>query len=147
MSCNLWEPWTCGQQVIGGAANTAAGQGWDAICQAFADAASGLFKAFGDAFTRITDVNLASSGVASPYGIMLVIAFSVAALLVFGQVIRTALTHDGSGLAQALSGVAKAFLARLLTAAVATAGLAAADTTTRYIVNASFGSQQALASR
>jgi hypothetical protein len=147
MSCNLWEPWTCGQQVIGGAANTAAGQGWDAICQAFADAASVLFKAFGDAFTRITDVNLASSGVASPYGIMLVIAFSVAALLVFGQVIRTALTHDGTALAQAMTGVAKAFLAWLLTAAVATAGLAAADTTTKYIVNASFGSQQALTNR
>jgi hypothetical protein len=147
MSCNVWEPWTCGQQVIGGAANTAASQGWDAICQAFADAAGVLFKAFGEAFTHITDVNLASSGIASPYGIMLVIAFSVAALLVFGQVMRTAWTHDGSGLAQALSGVAKAFLAWLATASVATAGLAAADTTTRYIVDASFGSQQALAGR
>ena len=147
MSCNVWEPWTCGTQVIGQAGSTAASQGWDAICLAFDDAASVLFKAFGDAFASISDVNLDSSGIASPYGIMLVIAMSVAALLVFGQVMRTAWTHDGTGLAQALSGVAKAFLAWLLTAAVATAGLAAADTTTQYIVNASFGSQQALAGR
>ncbi|HUN38547.1 MAG TPA: hypothetical protein VMU95_41685 [Trebonia sp.] len=147
MSCNPLQPWVCPQELVGGAASTAASQGWDVICQAFADAAALLFKAFGNAFTGIADVNLASSGIASPYGISLVIAFSVAALLVFGQVMRTAWTHDGSGLAQAISGVAKAFLAWLLTAAVATAALAAADTTTQYIVNASFGSQQALAGK
>jgi hypothetical protein len=71
----------------------------------------------------------------------------VAALLVFGGVIRTAWTHDGSGIAQAASGVAKAVLAWMLTAAVATAALQASDEITQFVVGQSFGSQQALADR
>ena len=60
----------------------------------------------------------------------------MAALLVFAGVIRTAWTHDGSGIAQAVTGVGKAVLAWMLTAAVATAALAASDQITRLVVDA-----------
>jgi hypothetical protein len=81
------------------------------------------------------------------YGISLGIAISVAALLLIGQVIRTAFTHDGSALATAVLGLGKAALAFLMTLTVAGAGLAAADALTSWIVTQSFGSAQALSAR
>ena len=106
-----------------------------------------LLKAFGQAFAALPTLNLDSAGISSTYGICLAIAASVAALLVFAGVIRTAWTHDGSGIAQAVSGVAKAVLAWMLTAAVATAALQASDEITQFVVAQPFGSQQALADR
>ncbi|HZR50391.1 MAG TPA: hypothetical protein VFB06_12815, partial [Streptosporangiaceae bacterium] len=129
--------------TIGGAVSSA----WQQVCQSFADAATQLLMAFAKAFAAIPDISLTSPGIRSVYGISLGIAVAVAALLLIGQVIRTALTHDGSALATGLTGVAKAALASLFTLAVATAGLAAADTITTQIVNGSFGSAQALSTR
>ena len=143
----LLDPLTClGNGVSGGAAD-AATSAWDAVCKSFAEAAAELLKAFGQAFAALPTLNLASAGISSTYGICLAIAATVAALLVFGGVIRTAWTHDGSGIAQAVSGVAKAVLAWMLTAAVATAALQASDEITQFVVDQSFGSQQALADR
>jgi hypothetical protein len=150
-SCDWTDPISCAKAILGGAASTAANTGvsaaWDAVCKSFADAAAQLLGAFGRGFAALPDLNIASAGITSTYGISLVIAGTVAALLVMGQAARTAWTHDGSGLAQALAGTAKAVLAWLLTAAVATTALAAADEVTRFVVNTSFGSQQALANR
>ena len=145
--CNLLDPATCIQKVVGGTSTTATSAAWDVICQSFVDAASALLKAFGDWFEGAPGLNLNSAGIAVPYGICLVIGSAVAALLIFGQIIRTMWTHDGSGMAQALTGTAKAVLAWLMTAAVATAGLAASDEMTKFIVNASFQSQQGLADK
>jgi hypothetical protein len=64
-----------------------------------------------------------------------------------GQVIHTAITHDGSGLAQGLAGVGKAALAFLLTLTIAATALEAADQLTSFIVTRTFGSTQALAAR
>jgi hypothetical protein len=147
-SCDWTDPLSCGASIIGGAiSSSAVPAAWDAVCKSFADAAAQLLAAFGKAFAALPDVRLSTAGITGTYGISLAIAGAVAALLVFGQVIRTAWTHDGSGLAQAVTGVAKAVLAWLLTAAVATAALAAADEVTRFVVDTSFGSQQALAVR
>ena len=147
-SCDWTDPLSCGASIIGSAVTSSAvPAAWDAVCKSFADAAAQLLAAFGKAFAALPDVRLSTAGIAGTYGVCLAIAGAVAALLVFGQVIRTAWTHDGSGLAQAVTGVAKAVLAWLLTAAVATAALAAADEVTRFIVDTSFGSQQALAVR
>jgi hypothetical protein len=143
----LLDPLTCLGHGITGGVNAEATSAWDTVCKSFASAAAELLKAFGEAFTALPTLNLASAGISSTYGICLVIGASVAALLVFGGVIRTAWTHDGSGIAQAVSGVAKAALAWLLTAAVATAALQASDEITRFVVDESFGSQQALANR
>jgi hypothetical protein len=143
----LLDPLDCLGIGVSGGVNDAATSAWDAVCKSFASGAAELLKAFGQAFTALPTLNLASAGISSTYGICLVIGATVAALLVFGGVIRTAWTHDGSGIARAVSGVAKAVLAWLLTAAVATAALQASDEITRYVVDQSFGSQQALADR
>jgi hypothetical protein len=132
-----------GGSAVGGEVSSA----WQQICQSFADAASDMLVAFGQAFAKIPPVNLGSSGITSVYGLSLDIAAPVAGLLIIGQVIRTALTHDGSPMATALTGLAKATLAFLLTLTIATAALAAADSVTEAIVTDSFGSQKALAAR
>jgi hypothetical protein len=145
--CDFLDPVSCIQKAVGGTSSTATNAAWNEICRSFADAASGMLQAFGTWFTKAPGLNLRAAGITVPYGISLVIGSAVAALLIFGQVIRTAWTHDGSPMAQALSGTVKAVLAWMLTAAVTTAGLAASDQVTQFIVTAAFGSQQGLAGR
>jgi hypothetical protein len=128
---------------VGGVVSSA----WQQVCQSFADAATQMLQAFANAFAAIPPVNLASPGISSVYAISLGIAASVAAMLLIGQVIRTAFTHDGSALAAGLTGIGKALLAFVLTVSVATAALTAADELTRVIVIQSFGSAQALSNR
>jgi hypothetical protein len=146
-SCG-WNPLCGGSSIfhglVGSAASSTIPAGWDAVCLGFAASAEWLLSAFMAAYAKIQDVSLSSAGIADSFGISLVIGSAVAALLVFGQVIRTLWTHDGSGMAQALVGVAKAVLAWLATAAVATAGIAAADSMTQFIVSASHDAQAGL---
>ncbi|MEV6968624.1 hypothetical protein AB0M47_26265 [Hamadaea sp. NPDC051192] len=126
--------------VIGGAASSA----WESVCKSFADAATGLMKQFADVFVAIPPVNVTSGGVRSVYAISLGLAASVAAILLLGQVIRTAFTRDGSALAHGLVGLGKAALAFMLTLTVAGTSLLAADELTAYIVNKAFGSPKGL---
>lgn len=147
INCIWNNPLDCFKPVVNGAVSSAAPAAWDAICKSFVTAASSVLKAFADAFTSVPDVNPASAGISSVYGMTLALSSVVAVLLVFGQVIRTALTASGDGLAQALIGGAKAFVAWVATAAVATAALTATDSATRWVVQRSFGSQAALAVR
>lgn len=143
----VFHPLTCLQSGATGVASDAATSAWDEVCKSFATGAADLLKAFGQAFTALPTLNLASAGISSTYGTCLAIAGTVSALVIFGQVMRTAWTHDGSGMAEALTGTVKAVLAWLLTAAVATASLQASDQVTNFVVDQSFGSQQALADR
>lgn len=138
---------SCFKGAVGSVAGSAVPAAWDAICKSFVSAASSLLRAFANAFTSVPDVNPASAGISGVYGMTLALSAVVAVLLVFGQVIRTALTASGDGLAQALIGGAKAFMAWVATAAVATAALAATDNATRWVIQRSFGSQAALAVR
>ena len=112
-----------------------------------ADAAAQILGAFGKAFVAIPPVNLGSGGVRNVYAISLGLAAAIAALLLLGQVIRTAVTHDGGGLAQGLTGIGKAALASLLTLTIAATALEAADQLTRFIVTRTFGSVQALSGK
>ena len=100
----LLDPLGCLTSAAGSGASDAANTAWDAVCKSFADAAAQLLKAFGQAFAALPTVNLETAGISSTYGISLAIAAVVAALLVFTGVIRTAWTHDGSGIAQAVTG-------------------------------------------
>ena len=143
----LLNPLACLSSAAGSGADDAATSAWDSVCKSFADAAAELLRAFGQAFAALPSLNLESAGISSTYGISLSVGAIVATLLVFAGVIRTAWTHDGSGIAQAVSGVAKAVLAWMLTAAVATAALQASDEITQFVVAQPFGSQQALADR
>ena len=147
MPCGLGNPAGCAGDVIGGLVGDAASSAWNDVCKSFADAAASLLSSFAKAFVAIPAIDLTGGGVRNVYTLSISLAAVVCALLLIGQVIRTALTHDGSALARGLTGVGKAALACLLTLSVAEAGLRAADEVTSWIVNASFGSQQALASK
>jgi hypothetical protein len=125
--------------------SSAANAVWDVMGTAFAGGAAALLKSFGNWFGAMPDLNLEAAGIAGPYAISFVIGSAVAALLIFGQVIRTLWTRDGTGIAQALTGTAKAVLAWLMTGTVATAALAASDEIARFIVTAEFGSQAGFA--
>jgi hypothetical protein len=136
-----------GNSAVHSATSSATNAAWSSICQSFVDAASTLFQEFGTAFTSIPDLNLHKAGLRAPYGIAEIIGSVVAALLILLQVARTLWTRDGTGIAQAVTGVAKTVLAWLLTASVATAALAASDDVSRFIVQATFGSTTALAAK
>ena len=146
MSCPA-NPLDCATAAVGSAIGGAASSAWDQVCKSFAVAASQLLGAFGKAFVAIPPVSVGSGGVRNVYAICLGLAAVVAALLLLGQVIRTAVTHDGSGLAQGLTGVGKAALAFLLTLTIAATALEAADQLTQFIVTQTFGSVQALSAK
>ena len=121
--------------------------GWEGICESFAKAAAQLLSSFAKSFVSIPPVNLSYASVRSVYGMSLEIAALIAAGLLMAQVIRTAVTHDGSAIAQGLIGVGKAALAFLLTLGAAATALRAADELTRWIIARSFGSPAALSAR
>jgi hypothetical protein len=152
MSCSLTNPIGCVTDTVLGsltsdAVGEMAGSAWESICKSFADALTDLLKTFATAFVKIPPVDLASNGVRSVYAISLGIAALVASLLVIGQVIRTAVTHDGRPLATAAVGLGKAVLAFLLTLTVASTSLVASDELTKYIVDNSLGGEQAFSDK
>ncbi|HUC58062.1 MAG TPA: hypothetical protein VMA95_11725 [Streptosporangiaceae bacterium] len=134
----------CLSVAAAGQQNAANPPGWEGICLSFAKAAQQLLDSFARSFTAIPPVDLTVTSVRSVYGLSLEIAALVAAVLLLTQVIRTAVTHDGSPIAQGLLGVGKAALAFVLTLAVAATALRAADELTTWIVVRSFGSTSAL---
>ena len=142
MACGITDLTGCVGDVVGSAVSSV----WDNICQSFGNAATSMLQSFGNAFASPnTDaVNLGSDGVHGVYAISLAIAGVVAALLLLFQVLRTVWTHEGSALAQGLTGVGKAALAFLLTIGVTTAGVQAADYISEYIVKQGFGTDAGL---
>jgi hypothetical protein len=140
-------PLDCTTEIAGNAIGSVASSAWNQVCRSFADAASQLLDAFGKAFVAIPPVSLGSNGVRNVYAISLGLAAVIAALLLLGQVIHTTVTHDGSGLAQGLTGIGKAALAFLLTLTIAATALEAADQLTSFIVTQTFGSTQALSAK
>jgi hypothetical protein len=147
MACNsLTNPAGCLGPVTGGQSASPT-QGWDAICASFAHAAQQLLSSFAGSFVSIPSLNLSAPGVRSVYGLSLVIAGLIAAVLLMLQVIRTVLTHDGSAMAHGLAGIGKAALAFVLTLGIAATALRASDELTSWIVARTFGSPQALSSK
>jgi hypothetical protein len=140
MSCGITDPLSCVGKLAAGEATSA----WDAVCASFATAADALLKAFARSFTAIPPVDLASPAVKSVYAICLGIAAGVAAVLLLGQVIRTAISRDGSPLAEGLTGIGKAAIACMLTLVITSAAVTAADSLTSYIIDRSFGSAAGL---
>ncbi|SEG49059.1 hypothetical protein SAMN04489712_105512 [Thermomonospora echinospora] len=143
MSCGLFTPGLC-RGLLRDGLDTLAGSAFDAIVRSFISAANTLLEAFAKAFVAIPPIDLDSPGITGIYGTSLGLATVVAALLLLGQVIRTAVTQDGSALAQGVVGLIKAALAILLTVAITGTALRASDELTDYIVVRSFGSTRAL---
>ena len=146
MGC-LTDPIGCGINLLGSGASDIVSSAWDSICQSFANAATSLLTGFASAFVDIPDVDVASPGIKSVYSISLGIAVFVSALLLFYQVIRTAVTRDGAPLAHGLVGIGKSALASAVTLTVAGTALVASDGISRYIVDNSFGSTAAFSKK
>jgi hypothetical protein len=142
MSCPI-NPVDC----IADAASSVASSAWDMVCNSFAKAASQMLTAFAKAFAAMPNVDLSSDGVRNVYAISMGVASFIAVLLLLIQVARTAITHDGSAMAQGLIGVGKAAMAFMLTLVFANAGLLASDDLTKYIITKSFGSTDALSAQ
>ncbi|MFG1878035.1 hypothetical protein ACGFIV_24590 [Sphaerisporangium sp. NPDC049003] len=147
MACPAFDPVGCAGDLIGGAVTSVTNSAFNGVVQSFVSAANLLLESFGKAFVAIPPVDLTSPGVRSVYQISIMLAAVIAVLLLLGQVIRTAITHDGSAVVQGLIGVGKAALAFLLTLVIAGTALRAADELTNIIVVGSFGSTKALTAR
>ena len=147
MSC-ITSPISCiAGPIVGDGVDSIVSSAWDNICKSFADAATSVLTSFANAFVAIPDVDLTSHGLRNVYSISLGLAGFVAALLLFGQVIRTVITHDGSAVATGLIGVGKAALAFMLTLVVASACLLASDELTGWIVDNSLGGTAAFSDK
>ena len=138
---------TCPSDLVGGVIGGVASSAWESVCQSFADAAVTMLKGFAAAFAVFPNVDLTSDGVRSVYGVSLGIAGVVATLLLFLQIARTVITHDGNALAQGFVGIGKAVLAFMLTLTVASTGLVAADALTVFIINQTFGNTEGLTTK
>lgn len=147
MSCSFLTPLDCGTGILDGAANSMVNSVWDAICNDFASSASNLLKAFGQAFVGISNVDVLGGGVSSVYAMSMGIAGVVATILLIGQVVRTAFTHEGRSMALALTGLGKTALAFLLTLTLASASIEAANELSDWIVKKGFGSTANLSNR
>ena len=142
MSCPI-NPIDC----ISDAASSVASSAWDMVCKSFADAADQLLKAFAQAFASMPNIDVTSPGVRNVYAISMGIAGFVAVLILLGQIIRTAITHDGTPVATALVGVGKTALSFMLILVFANAALLASDDITQSIIKQSFGSIDAMTAK
>lgn len=138
---------SAGGQVSSTGTGAGTASGWDGICQSFAKAAQQLLTSFAKSFSSIPPIDLSYSGIRSVYGLSLEIAAVVAAVLLMVQVIRTAMTHDGSAIVQGLTGIGKAALAFVLILGAAATALRASDELTGWIITRTFGTPQVLAGR
>jgi hypothetical protein len=142
MSCPL-NPADCIGDVVGTSVGDVVSSAWDSICQSFATAASDFLTSFATAFAHFPDTSVSDPGVRKVYGVSLGIAAIIAALLLIGQVIRTAYTQEGRALATGLVGVGRTAIACLLTLVVGGAAMQAADDLTTGIINYTYGSEDA----
>ncbi|WP_157407857.1 conjugal transfer protein TrbL family protein [Actinomadura atramentaria] len=147
MTCSPSNPAGCFGDVIGGGISNIAGGAFNSMVKAFSASAEMLLGRLAKAFVAFPAVTLDSDAVRGVYAMCLGIAGAVAVFLLLGQVIRTVLTHDGSAMAQGLTGVGKAALAFMLTLVIATTALRASDEIAAYIIKRSFGSTKALSTR
>ncbi len=148
MACSITDPISCvAGPIVSDGVDSIVSSAWDSICKSFADGATSVLTSFAKAFVAIPDVDLTSIGLRNVYAISLGLASLVAVLLLLGQVIRTAVTHDGSALATGVVGVGKAALAFMLTLSVASTCLLSSDEITKWIVDNSFGGTQAFSDK
>lgn len=136
-----------GKHASSAVVNSTVPAAWDAICKSFASAATEVLSEFGKSFVSIPDVNPTDPGISRAYAATLSIGALVAALLVIAGTLRTVLTADGKPMAQAAIGIAKAVVAWMATASVATAALWASNDLSNWIVGKTLGSQAALVVR
>ncbi|MBS2963937.1 hypothetical protein KGA66_12850 [Actinocrinis puniceicyclus] len=120
--------------AVNGAIGDMASSAWDSICHSFADAFTQVLQWFGGVFASMPDPDLGS--IRGVYAITLTLGMIVALFLLVTQAGAVLWARSGAPLAQALTGLAKAALASLLTLAVAEQLLKASDQLAAWIVTA-----------
>jgi hypothetical protein len=121
--------------AVTGVVGDMAGSAWDSICTSFADAFTTVLQWFGTQFAHMPDPDLGS--IHGVYAISLTLGMIIALVLMVMQAGSVLWTRSGAPLAQALTGLAKATIASLLTLAVATQMMAASDEVAAWIVTSS----------
>jgi hypothetical protein len=123
------------ESAAGGVLGNVAGSAWDSICRSFADAFTAVLQWFGGVFASMPDPDLGS--IRGVYAISLSLGMIVAMFLLVIQAGSVLWTRSGAPLAQALTGVAKAALASLLTLTVAAQLMKASDQLAAWIITSS----------
>ena len=121
----------------GCAAQQVAAGVWDTICRGFADAAADLLKGFGTFFASASTINLAGSGYAPTFALLLGAGAGVAVIVLCLQVGLSVLRRDGAGVARGITGALQAGVAAAATVGLVQALLDAADALTAGIVGGS----------
>jgi hypothetical protein len=131
--------------AIGGAVGDAASSAWNSICHSFADAFTQVLQWFGGVFATMPDPDLGS--IRGVYAVTLTLGMTVALFLLVMQAGTVLWSRSGGPLAHALTGVAKAALASLLTLAVAAQSMKASDQLAAWITTASGTSMDGFSQR
>lgn len=133
------------ESAVGGVVGDVAGSAWESICHSFADAFTEVLQWFGGVFASMPDPDLGS--IRGVYAVTLTLGMTVALVLLVMQAGTVLWSRSGAPLAHALSGVAKAALASLLTLAVAAQLMKASDQLAAWITTASGTSMDGFSQR
>ncbi|MGH8791220.1 MAG: hypothetical protein ACRDXX_01045, partial [Stackebrandtia sp.] len=125
-------------------AESAVASAWESVCESFAEAAGMLLAGFAEAFVAFPNVDLTSDAISGVFAMSMGLGIVVAVILLLLQAGRTAITHDGRALAEALIGVGKTALAFVLTLTLASTALLVADELSMWILERSFESVEEL---
>ncbi len=133
--------------TLGGVASDAASGAFDAVAQKFGGAAGWLLQQLGGVFFASSVINLNSDGITPLYLMLYGLSLTVAFLLFCIQVGRTAWTRDGTGLATALTGLAKWAMVCLAMFLVTQTALESSDEISTWLVTSSYPTDQAFVNR
>ena len=133
------------KSAVGSAIGDVASSAWGSICHSFADAFTQVLQWFGGVFASMPDPDLGS--IRGVYAVTLTLGMIVALFLLVMQAGAVLWSRSGGPLAHALTGVAKAVLASLLTLAVAAQLMKASDQLAAWITTASGTSMDGFSQR
>ena len=149
VGCPL-NPLACLQNIpnpVTSVVSSAADAGFSSIAKDFADFATSLLTSFAKAYESSTTLNLSTSGIGLVYALTMSIALLTAGVMIMGQAIRLAATHDGRLVASIFTGIVKFALAISMTLVVVGIALEAADALTGWIIDVGLGGTDAFVTR
>jgi type IV secretion system protein TrbL len=140
MSCLNPTDWlSCGEQLVGKAASSAASDAFSQIAHDFASTADHVTTWLWSEMSQATAVELGGKGWGAYLGITFALAATVGAGLFLIQVIASALRRDMGGLGRAFRGLLIAFVAGGVAVSVAEILLGAADAISNGVMQVGFG--------
>jgi type IV secretion system protein TrbL len=140
MSCLNPTDWlSCGEQLVGKAASSAASDAFSQIAHDFASTADHVTTWLWSEMNQATAVELGGKGWGAYLGITLALAATVGAGLFLIQVIASALRRDMGGLGRAFRGLLIAFVAGGVAVSVAEILLGAADAISNGVMQVGLG--------